>query len=220
MANNRPQDFVNLAELGIIVAKSWENNYPTYLVKFSSFSLLATTSASFKTKSVENASHDMNKSNNSKMLKNVNAEIDAAVKSLRKYIQAENPNEKDFSKLYIAYGLESNKQGTYGLIKDNDRRRQRITLLIAKLSEPGNIIASQTYGLLFWQNLQERHNIEWDKSKTMKTHKATLSHETRTLFNEVNEILRKLKAQIKIDFPKTEHSKVLREFGFLGEVYK
>ena len=139
---------------------------------------------------------------------------------MRKYIQAEYPTIKDFSPYYREYGLEPNKKNTYEFQKDNDRRQQRLSVLIAKMGEAGNIFATKPYGKSYWQELQTRHAAEWEKSRSLKAGKSALSREVKGKFDELKEILRILQAQIKIDFPKSEVSKVLREFGFLGEVYK
>lgn len=220
MSNSRPSDYVNLAELGIIVAQSWQNNYSDYTIKFVTPSELLNLSVLFKTKAVENTQQDVYKKQNTTALRTVNKEIDTAIKMLRRYLKAEYVTEKNLSTHYAQYGLELDKGNSFSIVSDNDRRRQRMSILIAKLSEPNNPIAAKQFGLSHWIQLQAQHNTAWDDSKNMKTRKTTLSRETQKYAAEVKELLRKLQAQIKIDFPKTDHPKVLREFGFLNEVYK
>ena len=220
MASNRPQDIINLAELGILVAKNWLQRYPTYTIKFAVIADLDTKANAFKAKALDNTVKDSDKKNNTLALKTVNKEIINGIKILKKYIKAEYPLEKDLSGYYAAYGLELIGKGGYNLIADNDRRSQRIDILLAEMSKPNNVLANKAYGLVFWQDLKNRHTTEWALSKALKGDKTSLSRETQTLMKEVDEILKKLHASIKIDFPKTDVKKILREFGFLNEVYK
>ena len=123
---------------------------------------------------------------------------------------------------YANFGMETKTNtNVYTFVADNDRRKQRISMLVAELAKPSNAaLAAKTYGLTYWQDLQSRHTAAWEESKTLKSDKATLSRETKAYFDSVNETLRKLHAQIKIDFPKADFKKVIREFGFLSEVYQ
>jgi hypothetical protein len=136
MSNSRPSDYVNLAELGIIVAQSWQNNYSDYTIKFVTPSDLLNLSVLFKTKAVENTQHDVYKKQNTTALRTVNKEIDNAIKMLRRYLKAEYVTEKNLSTHYAQYGLELNASNSFTIVSDNDRRRQRMSILIAKLSEP------------------------------------------------------------------------------------
>lgn len=220
MGATRPSDYVNLAELGRSVAQGWENNYPDYTIKFTTYNELSTLSNLLRTKAEVNTQHDTFKKDNTSELKKVNKEIEEAVKMLRRYLKAESHDDAQLNTQYALYGLETDSKGLYALIKDNDRRHQRIVLLIAKLSEQGNVIATKAFGLAHWQQLQTRHSKAWEDSKNMKKQKATLSRETKAYSVQLNELLSKLHAQLKIDFPKADRPKVLREFGFLNEVYK
>lgn len=220
MASTRPKDIINLAELGILVAKNWQQRYPNYTVNFTTVTDLETKSNDFKAKALNNTIKDSDKKNNTVALKNVNKDITEAVKILKKYLKAEYPLEKDLSAYYSAYGLELNGKSRYDLIADNDRRSQRIDVLLGEMSKPNNILANKTYGLAYWQGLKARHETEWTLSKSLKGDKTSLSRETKTLMTEVDEILKKLYTSIKLDFPKADVKKILREFGFLNEVYK
>ena len=100
MSNSRPSDYVNLAELGIIVAQSWQNNYSAYTIKFVTPSELLNLSVLFKTKAVENTQQDVYKKQNTTALRTVNKEIDTAIKMLRRYLKAEYVTEKNLSTHY------------------------------------------------------------------------------------------------------------------------
>ncbi len=220
MSSRTPQDYTNLAELGLTVSRSWTSNHADYTTKVTEQGALLTLSNDLKSKAVQNTQYDNEKRHNTVALQNVNQEIEEAIKILRRYIQAEFPTIKDFSALYRDYGLEPNTKNTFTFPKDNDRRHQRLTVLLSKMNEAGNIFATKPYGLTYWTELSTRHITEWEKSRSLKSGKSALSREVKSKFDELKEILRLLQAQIKIDFPRTETSKVLREFGFLGEIYK
>ena len=103
---------------------------------------------------------------------------------------------------------------------DNDRLLQRLSMLLAKLQEPGNPIANRNQGLLYWQDLINRHAIEWQLSKNMKSQKSQLAQECRDMHQEVGDKLSKLFRQIAIDNDKDQVASVRRSFGFLNETYK
>lgn len=218
--SKRPQDYVNLAALAINIAQRWANNYPNYTVKFANFVDFTIEAQNFQLKVIENATHDIRKKANTLVLQAVNKEIVDSIKVLRKYIKAEYPTEKDLSAILASFGLEKNLTGMYNLPNDNDRRQQCLNLLVTKMSEPNNFVANKPVGLQVWQLLRERHANAWNESKNIKSQKTSLSRETRAYALSVDEVLRKLYAQIKIDFPKHEVAKILREFGFLSEIYK
>lgn len=218
--SDRPKDYVNLSELAINVAQAWKNNHSDYLVKFTNFTELAAESLAFRQKAELNATYDIVKKKNTEDLRVVNKEINAALGFLRKYLRAEYPEQKDMGSFYSQYGLERGLKGIYDLPSDNDRRRQRISILIAKLGESDNPFTNKQFGLAYWQGLKNRHSIAWEESRVMKANKSILSREVSFYKISINEKLKKLYAQIKIDFPKADTPKVLREFGFLGEIYK
>jgi hypothetical protein len=220
MSSKRPSDYVNLAELGRSVAQGWQNNYPDYTTKFTTYSELSTLANLLRSKAELNTQQDTFKKGNTAELKLVNKDIEEAIKMLRRYLKAESPDNSQLNTQYAMYGLEANSKGIYSLIQDNDRRYQRMFVLIAKLSEPNNIIAGKSFGLAHWQQLQARHSKAWEDSKNMKKQKATLSRETKGYLLQLKELLSKFQAQLKIDFPKADRAKVMREFGFLNEVYK
>ena len=119
MSNSRPSDYVNLAELGIIVAQSWQNNYSAYTIKFVTPSELLNLSVLFKTKAVENTQQDVYKKQNTTALRTVNKEIDTAIKMLRRYLKAEYVTEKNLSTHYAQYGLELDKGNSFSIVSNN-----------------------------------------------------------------------------------------------------
>lgn len=215
----KPLDFANMAALGISVATSWQSRHPNYTVKFTTATALLTTSVLFRDKATLNQAQDGLKKDNTVALKTINIEVRDAVKILRRYIQGEYPTIKDWSAHFAAYGLEAIAQRTYGLPSDNDRRIQRLNILVNKLQESNNPFALRDFGLVYWQNLLTRLENEWTLSKTLKGDKTTLSSETVAYMTEVSETLQKLYASIRIDFPKANIAKTFREFGFLNEVF-
>ncbi|MEY4926975.1 MAG: hypothetical protein RI894_1411, partial [Bacteroidota bacterium] len=202
MTNKRPADYVNLSGLAVNVSHNWGTRFSTYEVKFANHADFSIEATNFRDKALENAMQDTTQSGQNNALKICNLKIDDGVKVMKKYFQAEFPLEKNLAVHYIAYGLELNNNGGYSFIKDNERRGQRMAILIAKLSEPNNPFALKPYGLQYWLDVQAEHTAAWANSKEGKGDKTALSRETRAYFDSVNETLRKLSAQIKIDFPK------------------
>jgi hypothetical protein len=220
MATKRPSDYVNSAALCVNVALNWRTRFSTYEVKFANFTDFETEANAFKAKALVNASQDSTNSNAVALLKTTNKTINESVKVLRKYIVAEYPLLKNVNTHLLNYGLETNSRGTYEIPSDNDRRVQRITILVNKMSEPNNPFAQKDFGLTHWQQLQTDQKTAWETSLEGKGDKTTHSRETKAYFDTLNEVLRKLSLQIKIDFPKADHKKIMREFGFLNETYK
>lgn len=215
MSPKLPKDFANMAELAATVAQSWKANYATYTVKFVDFDTLLQKANDFRNTSVLNATNDSVRKSNTQALKLANQEITNAVKVLRRYIQGEYATLKDFSAHYSAYGLEPiGTSKTYSMPIDNDRRKQRLSILVSKLENPSDPFHNKEYGFAYFSNLKQSHDTAWENVKNLSVNKSVSSHDTRTAFEQIKVWLQKLKAQIKIDFDKSELENVYKNFGF------
>jgi dTDP-4-amino-4,6-dideoxygalactose transaminase len=213
----RPNDYINRAQLGISVAQNWQQNYAAYNVNFTNKAAFLALAQSFYNKSNQNANQDALKKDNTENLKSISNEIIKSSARLKEYIRDAYSTNTDA--MYAAYGFEKIGNG-YTLPRDNDRLMQRLTMLLAKIQEAGNPIASRNQGLAYWQDLIARHVTEWTTSKNMKGQKATLSQECKELHKEVGNILSKIYRQIALDYPRDQVASVRRSFGFLNETYK
>jgi hypothetical protein len=118
------------------------------------------------------------------------------------------------------YGLERVGKAGYRIPVDNDRRMQRIQILVAKISEVNDPIANKPQGRSFWLELSSKHSVLWAESKKMNSDKTTLSRETKAYHTQMKSVLNKIYTQLKLDFAKEELAQIRREFGFLNEYYK
>lgn len=216
----QPNDYTNLAELTVRVATNWRNKFPNYKVNFIEQSTLEADAIALKTKALANSTQTSTKKSNTEELRKVNAEVKEATMILKKYIAAENPKEKNLGTIFSAYGLEKIGITFYGISVDNDKRAQRISILIAKMEESNDPYANKEFGLAYWQNLQARHIAAWENSKNIKSDKSTLVRETKELFAKCKKNLNFLYKQVAIDFDGQNIASIRREFGFLNEVYK
>ncbi len=213
----RPTDYINRAQLATTVADNWLQFFPNYVVNFTTQGKFKTLAQDFYNKANQNANQDATKKDNSATLKNINAEIKKSVSRLKEYIRDEYSTNIDA--VYASYGLEIiNKNFTFPA--DNDRLMQRLGMLLAKLQEANNPLASRNQGLVYWEDLITRHAAEWTLSKNMKATKSQLSQECRDMHIEVGDKLSKLFRQIAIDNDRDQVASVRRTFGFLNETYK
>jgi hypothetical protein len=176
---------------------------------------------SFKNLVNQNAVQDTGGRDTTVVLREANQSINDGVRALRLYIKGENIGVNDLDSEYVSYGLEVvNAKGLYGLGVDNDRRMNRINLIIKKLNTAGNPFKTRKYGLVFWQNLKTVHTAAWDLSKNNRSGKSAASNQTIVMQKEIKETLKKMQMQLKIDFPKDDLPAVMRTFGFLKEIYR
>ena len=215
---SKPTDYVNRAALGVNLAKNWLLSYPNYTVSFVTQADMEALSNDFSAKAIENSLQDSLKQTNSVALKNANTEISKAVTRLKAYIKDE--YEVNLETHYAAYGLEKDGNNNYIIPTDNDRREQRLTILLQKLSEPNNPIATRKVGLAFWTDVIAQQKAAWNDSKAMKSRKAQLAEECRTMHVQSGEWISKLYKSIAIDFEKSKVASTRRAFGFLNETYK
>ena len=214
---NRPNDYINRAQLAISVAKSWGDNFPIYKVNFTTKSTFSILAQNFYQSANLNANNNALKKVNTEKLKQINDEIRTSSSRLKEYIRDSYTTNIDA--MYAAYGFE--KIGTtYVMPRDNDRLMQRLGMLLAKLQEPNNPIAGRNKGFLYWQELIFKHEMEWTKSKELKSSKAQISQDCKELHKEVGAILSKIFRQIALDNPADKVASVRRAFGFLNETYK
>lgn len=214
----QPQDYINRASLGVTVATNWANFYPNYVVNFCTQAAFAQLFTDFLQKAHDNTQQDQLKKSNTANLKEVNDKISKGATRLKEYIRDAYPNSYEVE--YSAYGLEKGNKGTITFPTDNDSRKQRLAILLQKLNEPNNPIATRNQGLVYWKDLIDTHSTEWDTSKNLKSGKSQLSSECKALHEQAGEWLKKLHKQISIDFNKNQIDNVRRTFGFLSETYK
>lgn len=214
----QPQDYINRASLGLTVANNWANFYPNYTVNFCTQASFLQLFQDFMQKAQLNTQQDSLKKSNTENLKLVNAQITKSLVRLKEYIRDSYTTNIDAE--YQAYGLEKNSKGAYSLPSDNDRRMQRLALLLQKLNEPSNPVAGKTQGLVYWENLITQHATEWTTSKTLKSGKSQLSLECKAYHKQANEWLVKFNRQLSIDYDKVQLANVRRTFGFLNETYQ
>lgn len=213
----QPQDYLNRANLGLSVFTNWTNFFPNYQVNFCTQASFKQLFTDFSAQAMLNSQQDALKKNNTQNLKTVNSQITKGVVRLKEYIRdAYNTN---IDAMYAAYGLEKDTKNTYSLPVDNDRRAQRLAILLQKLGEANNPIATRTQGLAYWQGLITTHDTEWTSSKNLKSQKAQLSQNCKALHKQAGEWLQKLNRQIAIDNDKSTVDTVRRTFGFLNETY-
>ena len=215
--SNRPNDYINRAELGISVAKSWVVNYPDYNVNFITKENFTLLTQKFQDRANQNANQDAVKKENTAKLKRVNAEIKKGATRLKEYIR--DSYSTNIEAMYAAYGFEK-IDNTYTFPSDNDRRMQRLGMLLSKLQEVDNPIANRNQGLVYWESLITTHSAEWLAAKSMKMTKAQLSQDCKDLHKEIGSYLSKIFRQISLDFPRDQVASVRRSFGFLNETYK
>ena len=213
----RPTDYVNLSQLCVTVAANWLQFYPTYVVNFSSLADFTALAQDFFDKANQNANQDISKKDNSATLKALTKEIRTSLPRLKEYIRDEYSTNTDA--MYAAYGLElvTNRMA---FPTDNDRLMQRLSILLLKLQEPNNPLASRNKGLAYWENLITQHATEWTTAKNMKSQKAQLSQDCKNLKKDAEQKLSKLYRQIAIDNDRSQVASVRRSFGFLNETYK
>lgn len=219
MSSILPKEYINLAALGINVANKWAQNHPNYKINFTNYQDLGILAEKLKDASIVNSNEDSVKKDNTLELSKINKEINEAVKVLRNYIKGEHPEETDFKRYYISHGLETNKARSYILPADNDRRQQRLIILVKELSNSRAGYVNSRFGLQFWADAQAKHAKSWEHSKAIKSNKSGLSQQTKSLFAQLYSILQRLQTQIRLDFDKKEQPAVYRTFGFLNEVY-
>lgn len=217
MASN-PGDYLNRAALARNVAKKWGEVHPGYTVRFCTQANLLALADSFYAKALANTEHDGNKKQNSDELRAVNKKITQSVARLKEYIRDEYGVNAEAN--YVLYGLEKTRNKTYTLPTDNDKRAQRLILLLQKLNEFHNPLAAKHQGLAYWEELKSSHSVAWEASKNMKGTKAELSQSCKAFHKEVGDLLTKLYKQIAIDFEKLDIATTRRSFGFLTETYK
>ena len=213
----RPSDYINLAQLAKTIALNWQTSYPNYTVNFINNADFTALAQLFLDKTNDNANQDIIKKGNTAKLKQINQDIRKSTSTLKEYIK--DSYSVNLESEYAAYGLE--KTGTnYTFPTDNDRLKQRLSILLDKLREPNNPIKARNKGLTYWEDLITQHTSEWDSSKNMKSQKSQKSQECRDLQKQVSAILSKMYRQLAIDFDKNQVASVRRSFGFLNETYK
>lgn len=213
----QPQDYLNRANLGLSVFTNWTNFFPNYQVNFCTQASFKQLFTDFSAQAMLNSQQDALKKNNTQNLKTVNSQITKGVVRLKEYIR--DAYSTNIDAMYAAYGLEKDTKNTYSLPVDNDRRAQRLAILLQKLGEANNPIATRTQGLAYWQGLITTHDTEWTSSKNLKSQKAQLSQNCKALHKQAGEWLQKLNRQIAIDNDKSTVDTVRRTFGFLNETY-
>jgi hypothetical protein len=217
MASN-PGDYLNRAALARNVAKKWGEVFPNYTVRFCTQANLLVLADNFYAKALANSEHDGNKKQNSDALRMINKKITQSIARLKEYIRDE--YGEDAAANYALYGLEKGKGTNYTFPTDNDRRAQRLIILLQKMGEANNPLASKKQGLAYWTETISSHSTLWEASKSMKSTKSELSQACKAYHKEVGDLLAKLHKQISIDFDKSEVATTRRSFGFLTETYK
>jgi hypothetical protein len=213
----RPTDYINRAQLAITVAANWQQFYPTYVVNFTTAANMATLAQNFYDKANQNANQDILKKDNTANLKSITQEIRKNTARLKEYIRDE--YDTNVEAMYAAYGLEK-VNNNISFPTDNDRLMQRLGILLAKLQEAGNPLASRKQGLVYWQDIITRHATEWTTAKNMKSTKSQLAQECKDMHKTVGDKLSKMYRQIAIDNDRDQVASVRRSFGFLNETYK
>lgn len=214
---NQPQNYINRANLGISIADNWANFFPNYQVNFCTQSTFKQLFADFSAQAMLNSQQDALKKNNTQNLKTVNEQITKGTVRLKEYIR--DTYNTNIDAMYAAYGLVKNGKNAYSFPFENDNRGQRLAILLQKLNEPNDPIATRTQGLVYWQGLITTHATEWASSKNLKSQKAQLSQNCKALHKQAGEWLQKIHRQLAIDNDKSTIDTVRRTFGFLNETY-
>ena len=211
-----PHGYVELALLGIKVAENWATLYPTYTANFTTAADLLAFHQNFLESVTKSKEQDAIKQEDTISLKTINETIESSLAELK--INIKFAHKVTDSSFFSAYGI-SKINGTYTFPKNNDGRKLALTMLINKLQEPNNIVAQQPEGLQFWSRLAAAHAQAWRKTSTTTAVKSTFVGTNEEMFEQSSELLRKLRRQIQIDFPKRQVSSVIRSFGFLEESF-
>ena len=211
-----PWSYVDLAQLGIKVAENWANLYPNYTANFTTAADLLVFHQDFLTSVTKSKEQDGIKQEDTTSLKTINETIDSSLAQLK--ISIKFAHRVTNSSFFSAYGI-AKKNNAYIFPRDNDGRNQALTMLINKLREPNNIVAQQPEGLQFWADLAAAHAQAWRKTSTTPAVKSSFVGTNEEMFEQSSELLRKLRRQIQIDFPKKQVSSVIRSFGFLEESF-
>ncbi len=106
----------------------------------------------------------------------------------------------------------------YIIPADNDERNTTLLNIIQKLSTPNDPLAPQPNGLQKWQDLQDEHKKAWDESKSLKSGRTVPVRKSKSLREDANALISRLRYNIKQDFNVPDIDGVYREFGFLKEV--
>ena len=220
MKNRIPRGYVNVAALAQCVAENWLLNHPNYVVNFVDPQDLGHRAQVFRSKIIQNKQQTQTKKGNTGALEEVNARIDESVSFLKKYIKRRFASEGNLSKHYSDYGMEViGKKNRIGIAGDNDNRSVALEILVDKLQEPNNPFANSDFGLSHWLTLQQDHQREWLASRKLKGEKSVFANETKALYQDTRLLLDRLALRIRTDFPVGQHKEVLRQMGFLAEVY-
>jgi hypothetical protein len=108
--------------------------------------------------------------------------------------------------------------GLYIIPADNDERSATLLDIIRKLSTPNDPLAPQANGLQKWLDLRDEHTEAWEESKELKSGRTVPVRKSKSLREEANALITRLRYDIKQDFNVPNIDSVYREFGFLKEV--
>ena len=211
-----PTNYADRAQLGMKVARNWQNNFPSYTTKFTTFADLLQLSQNLADEASKSKQAQGKKRVNTVKLQTLNKTIDDSLAKLKSNIQ--HATDTTDSTYFGMYGIQKIRT-TYMFPRDNDSRIEALEQLVAKLREPNDIVAQEAQGLAFWESLAAQHKAEWEQGGDINSDKSTASGGAKNYFKDCGNLLTKLQAQIRIDFNASQLPTVLRAFGFQQESY-
>lgn len=211
-----PRDQVNFAARVRMVNAVWTDVYPNSQFEFIGKNDFSTLVTDFLTAIDGKKLLLTQRKETTNTLKDLLKEGKKQLSALKKYISLQHEG-MDKATAYSLYGLVTvDKKGYYSFPVDKDNFLAALKILLNKLSEPNNAIATQKYGLAYWQDFQSRLTVAWDKAQTMDSDLSQYTATIQTLFPRLKEIVGSIRLVLKANNPST-YKNVWREWGFQTE---
>jgi hypothetical protein len=213
-----PTRKISTAQLGLEIGNNWDNKFPNLQVPNLNARTLQQTSQRLKDLLTAGELNLNQLKQNTVDLAALNKDINLKVRTLKNYIKIQciGQPKTAVTAMYSSYGLIE-LSNIYALPRDNGFRQTALLSLVAKLQEPNNPIAMQTYGLRFWSDLQAHHSQYWNTSNQARANKSNYADQTEQLVIEVQKNLQHIRQCMKMQYSGLELNRQKRYIGFLKE---
>lgn len=213
-----PSDQVNVASVALFVAINWRDK-----AEFANVQLSQTTAANFvllAQRLSDNISKKRNLMGNysqhTQQVGALSAEINQNGKVLKDYLFEQ--FKKQAVTHYTSFGFIHRNNG-YRLPNDHDNIAQALRTICDKInSVPYSFLQNKTYGQLYWENMRDKFQTDWNASRQQATELATLTQLISDDLVAVKKILTLLRRRIKDDFA-PNHEAAYRSIGLLKESF-
>jgi hypothetical protein len=206
----KQSDMLNLAES---VAKKWTNT-PDITLKWIKVADFQTLVQSFKDSLGERIQAGSGRQSTTKLLKNLDTELNKAVEELKIAILGKFGKE-DGKSYYSEFGI-AKVSNAFKLPYDRNQRQQALVTLIQGLGK--HQITVTKYPLQFFKDAQTQYNALMSEAKDIDSSVSAEVGAKNELMKKVEKVLNALIWVIKGNYPDTYTSE-LRAWGFQKEKY-